>query len=111
MSSVSDHDDIAKITDVIVSFMPFSVEKKLLYMQEMNALHRANALVYDLSVELQVAKLDSKLDDALREDFERNQKEFVLREKMDEIKKELPKANYSIIDVDKYVDLKRILYG
>ncbi len=89
LSSVKDLNDIAQITDMIVSFMPFSIEKKLLYMQEMNALHRANALVYDLSIELQVAQLDGKLDDALREDFERNQKEFVLREKMDEIKKEL----------------------
>jgi len=89
LSSVKDLNDIDKITDIIVSFMPFAIEKKLLYMQEMNALHRANALVYDLSIELQVAQLDGKLDDALREDFERNQKEFVLREKMDEIKKEL----------------------
>ena len=89
LSSIKDLTDISKITDMIVSFMPFTIEKKLLYMQEMNALHRANALVYDLSIELQVARLDVKLDDALREDFERNQKEFVLREKMDEIKKEL----------------------
>ena len=89
LSSIKDLNNISKITDMIVSFMPFSIEKKLLYMQEMNALHRANALVYDLSIELQVAQLDGKLDDALREDFERNQKEFVLREKMDEIKKEL----------------------
>ncbi len=89
LSSVKDLNDIDKITDIIVSFMPFAIEKKLLYMQEMNALHRANALVYDLSIELQVAQLDGKLDDALREDCERNQKECVLREKMDEIKKEL----------------------
>lgn len=89
LSSIKDINDINKITDVIVSFMPFTIEKKLLYMQEINGLHRANALVYDLSIELQVARLDLKLDDALREDFERNQKEILLREKIDEIKKEL----------------------
>ncbi len=89
LSSVKDLTDINKITDIIVSFMPFTIEKKLLYMQEINPLHRANALVYDLSIELQVTQLDLKLDDALREDFERNQKEYVLREKMDEIKKQL----------------------
>ncbi len=89
LSSIKDINDINKITDIIVSFMPFSIEKKLLYMQEINPLHRANALVYDLSIELQVAQLDSKLDDALREDFERSQKEVLLREKIEEIKKEL----------------------
>lgn len=89
LSSIKDIKELNKLTDVIVSFMPFTIEKKLLYMQEINGLHRANALVYDLSIELQVAKLDVKLDDALREDFERNQKEFLLREKIDSIKKEL----------------------
>lgn len=89
LSSIKDINDINKVTDIIVSFMPFTIEKKLLYMQEINPLHRANALVYDLSIELQIAQLDLKLDDALRDDFEQNQKEFVLREKMEEIKKEL----------------------
>lgn len=45
LSSIKDINDINKITDVIVSFMPFTIEKKLLYMQEINGLHRANALV------------------------------------------------------------------
>ena len=110
LSSVKDINDINKITDIIVSFMPFTIEKKLLYMQEINPLHRANALVYDLSIELQVAQLDLKLDDALREDFERNQKEFVLREKMDEIKKQLGENDIKdelIVDyLDKINNLK-----
>ena len=89
LSSVKDITDINILTDLIVPFMPFKIEKKLLYMQEINPLHRANALVYDLSIELQVAQLDEKLDDVLREGFERTQKEFVLREKMEAIKKEL----------------------
>jgi ATP-dependent Lon protease len=89
LSSVKDLNDIAQITDMIVSFMPFSIEKKLLYMQEMNALHRANALVYDLSIELQVAQLDVKLDEVLRNEFEENQREYVLREKLEVIRKEL----------------------
>ncbi len=89
LSSIKDLTDLNKITDIIVSFMPFTIEKKLLYMQEVDPYHRANALVYDLSIELQVAQLDLKLDDALREDFEQTQKEMVLREKMEAIKKEL----------------------
>ena len=82
-----------EITDIIVSFMPFSMDKKIMYMEEINPLHRANALVYDLGIELQVVKLDSKLDDILRDEFERNQKEFVLREKLDAIKKELGESS------------------
>ena len=94
LSSVKDVNDLDRLTDIIVSFMPFTVEKKTLYMEETNPIHRANALVYDLSIELQVAQLDVKLDEALRIDFEQNQKEFLLREKIDEIKKELGENDY-----------------
>ncbi len=104
LSSIKDINDINKITDIIVSFMPFKIEKKLLYMQEINPLHRANALVYDMSMELQVAQLDSKLDDALREDFERNQKEIVLREKIEEIRKELGETNLKDELISDYIE-------
>ncbi len=104
LSSVKGVTDIDKITDTIVTFMPFTIEKKLLYMQEINPLHRANALVYDLSIELQVAQLDVKLDDALREDFERNQKEFLLREKIDEIKKELGETDFKDEVIGDYLE-------
>ena len=107
LSSVKDITDINILTDLIVPFMPFKIEKKLLYMQEINPLHRANALVYDLSIELQVAQLDEKLDDVLREDFERTQKEFVLREKMEAIKKELGETDLKdeVIDEGKPITL------
>ena len=104
LSSVKDITDINKLTDLIVPFMPFKIEKKLLYMQEINPLHRANALVYDLSIELQVAQLDEKLDDVLREDFERTQKEFVLREKMDAIKKELGETDFKDEVIGEYLE-------
>lgn len=86
-------DSLDRLTDTVIPFLPFNTEKKIKYMQETSAYNRANALVYDLSVELQIAELDLKLDEALTEDFERNQKEFVLRAKLDEIKKELGEAD------------------
>lgn len=89
LASIRNVLDLGRLTDIIVSFMPFSLNKKLLYMRELNALHRANALVYDLSIELQVAQLDVKLDEVLRNEFEENQREYVLREKLEVIKKEL----------------------
>jgi ATP-dependent Lon protease len=103
-SSIKQINDLGKLTDVIVSFMPFSTDKKLLYMQEMNPLHRANALVYDLSIELQVAELNEKLEDALRIDFEKNQKEFILKEKLTEIKKELGEADYKDEIISNYLE-------
>lgn len=104
LQSVKNLLDIGKITDIIVTFMPFSIEKKLLYLEEMNPLHRANALIYDLSIELQIAKLDAELDEALRIDFERNQKEYLLREKIEEIKKELGETNLKDEVISDYLE-------
>ena len=76
----------------------------ILYMEELNPLHRANALVYDLSIELQVAQLDMKLDDALRADFEKNQKEYILREKMESIRKELGETDIRDEIIGEYLE-------
>jgi len=93
LNSVKNSDDLSFITDIIAAFLPFSIDKKLLYMEEVSALKRANALIYDISIELEILKLDSRLDDVLQQDMEKNQREFILKSKLKEIKKELGEDN------------------
>jgi ATP-dependent Lon protease len=62
-------------------------------MEEVSALKRANALIYDISVEMEILKLDTKLDEVLQDDLEKNQREFILKSKLKEIKKELGEEN------------------
>src|SRR5574344_836246 len=81
LNEIKDVDDLYALTDLITNFIPFPLEKKLLYMQEINALKRANALIYDISIELEVLKLDEKINDAVQDDLDNNQKEFILRSK------------------------------
>lgn len=89
LTSIKDINDLYLLTDLITSFVPFPLEKKLQYLEEANGYYRANALIYDLNIEIQVVELDEKIDEVLRVDFENNQKEYMLREKLEEIKKEL----------------------
>ena len=89
ISSVKNNEDLNMVTDIITAFLPFSLDKKILYMEEKSPLARANALVYDISIELEILKLDSKLDEVLQTDMEKNQREFILRSKLNELKKEL----------------------
>lgn len=77
------------MTDMITSFLPLSVEKKLCYMQEINAMYRAKNLIKDINFEIQVIKLDEKLDESISANLEGAQKEYLLKEKLKEIKKEL----------------------
>ena len=89
ISSVKNNEDLNMVTDIITAFLPFSLDKKILYMEEKSPLARANALVYDISIELEVLKLDTKLDEVLQADMEKTQREFILRSKLNELKKEL----------------------
>lgn len=89
LNNLKNIDDLNSITDLITSFLPFSIEKKILYMEEVSPLKRANALIYDISVEMEILKLDTKLDEVLQDDLEKNQREFILKSKLREIKKEL----------------------
>ena len=82
-------DNLNDLTDMILVQVPFSIEKKILYMEEINPLHRANALIVDINVELQVIELDQKIEENLEIEFAESQKEIVLREKIKAIQKEL----------------------
>src|SRR5574344_154175 len=48
LNSIKDVDDLYMLTDIITSFVPFSLDKKILYMEEIDPLKRANALIYDI---------------------------------------------------------------
>ena len=89
LSSIKNYNYINDITDSIVSFIQLPFEKKLAYMMETNSLVRAKKLIYDLSIELEVINLDQKLDSELQISMEETQKEYILREKIKHIKKEL----------------------
>ena len=93
LNNLKNNEDLESITDLITSFLPFSIDKKILYMEEVSALKRANALIYDISVEMEILKLDTKLDEVLQDDLEKNQREFILKSKLKEIKKELGEEN------------------
>ncbi|MBE6160758.1 MAG: endopeptidase La [Firmicutes bacterium] len=104
LATVRNESDIYKITDQITLFVPLNIEKKLEYMEEINALKRARNLIKDLSIEVEVSMLNEKLDDNLANELENSQKEFILKEKMKQIKKELGETNDKSEEVNNYLE-------
>ncbi len=96
--------DLNDLTDMIIVQVPFNFEKKLLYMEEINPLHRANALIVDLNVELQVLELDQRIEENLEIEFQNHQKEWALREKLKALQKELGEDDPRDIIIRDYVD-------
>ncbi len=89
LNTIKTIDDLSKLTDTICSFIPLTFSKKLEYIEEINALYRARNLLKDIQIELEVLKLDAKLDQDLQNSLEASQKEFILKEKIKIIEQEL----------------------
>ncbi len=89
LTTIEDIDSLMVLTDMVSSFIPLSFEKKINYMEEVNPIKRAESLIHDLEIELQAIKIDHKLEKTIQKEIEENHKEFILREKLREIEKEL----------------------
>lgn len=102
LQTIQEMDSFADFTDFIAAFLPTSLENKTYYLEETSLLKRANRLMEDLTVELKVLKLDQKINQSLQEALDKNQRDFVLREKMREIEKELGEENKKHLEIMEY---------
>lgn len=104
LSEIQNVHDLNELTDFIAGLLPTTKENKIFYMEELNALKRANKLIQDLVVELKIIKLDQQINESLQEEMEKSQKEYVLRERIKEIEKELGEENKKQDEVDAYLE-------
>lgn len=93
LAYVVNNKDLNKVTDAIASYLPFDIGKKLEYMQNINPLKRAKALIKDMSEEIKLLELDAELDEKVDNILINDQRNFVLKEKLKVIKKELGESS------------------
>ena len=89
LNNIKDNNDLNSITDMIASFIELDFTKKLAYMEMLNPLKRAEALIEDLSDEIELSSIDKELEEKLSYSLENGQREYILKEKLKEINKEL----------------------
>lgn len=89
LAYVKDSKDLNRVTDAIASYLPFDINKKLEYMQNINPIKRAKALIGDMQEELRLAELDKEIDEKVSAKFADDQKKYFLKEKINVIREEL----------------------
>ena len=102
LQEINEEKSLSDLTDLGVILLPLSLKKKSTYVEETDPVKRANALLEDLVVELKVVKLDHKINQSLQQELDKSQKEYVLREKLQEIQKELGEDNRKNKEADVY---------
>lgn len=111
LNFVSNNKDLNKITDAITSFLPFNISKKLEYMQEINPIKRAKSLIKDMNEEIKGVLIDNELEDMVDESLQKDQREFILKEKMKVLKRELGEdswKNEEVINFKNQLDKLKI---
>lgn len=105
LHAIDKQTDLDVITDMITSFMPYKFAKKLEYMECINPLTRASNLINDLQEEISIAEVDRVIEEKIQENLENGQREYILKEKLKEINKELGNTKEEEIEyLNKQID-------
>ena len=109
LATIRNERDLNKISDQVTLFVPLNIEKKLEYMEEINAIKRTHNLIKDLNIEVEISELNAKIDDQLALELDRSQQEFILKEKIKQIKKELGETDSKSDEVAAYLEKIELL--
>ncbi|MBR4617699.1 MAG: endopeptidase La [Bacilli bacterium] len=85
--------ELGDLTDIVTSFLPFSIDKKKKYILELNPINRVKMMIEDMNEDIKFIELEEKIEDKVNKEIDKNQKEYYLREKLNVIQQELGDTN------------------
>ena len=89
LSRIAGITNTSKLTDIVAASLPISFERKQEYLNELSSTIRVKMILDDINQDMEIVKLEEKIEDEVNKSLEESQKEFVLREKIKVIKEEL----------------------
>ena len=104
LSKVSMDNKLDELTDIIVNFMHFPLDKKIIYMNEFDEEKRAKSLIKDLNVELEIIRINNKIDSDLQNEFEKEQKTYLVKQKIEKLNAELGISSSKDSEVEDFRD-------
>jgi ATP-dependent Lon protease len=92
-------EDPSKLSDLIASSLNIQISKKYEFLKELNIIKRLDLLVKTLQKEFKIIELNAKINEHVNKEVNRQQREFLLREQLEAIKKELGESDVDDSDV------------
>lgn len=89
LSQTAGISNIDKLTDVVVLYLPITLDRKLEYLKEASSTSRVKMILDDINKDIEILRLEQKIEASVAMGLEQSQKEFVLREKIKAIREEL----------------------
>ncbi len=91
--------NIDKLTDVVVLYLPINLDRKKEYLKESSSTARVGMILDDISKDVEIIKLEQKIESNVQKSLDETQKEFFLKEKMKAIREELGEEEQNEIEV------------
>ena len=89
LSQTAGINSIEKLTDIIVLYLPINYERKQEYLKEFSSTSRVKMILDDINKDIEIMRLEQKIEATVANGLDQTQKEFVLREKIKAIREEL----------------------
>ena len=86
---IEESKDLDYITDLVADMIDFDLNIKAKYMLEFDYLARSEMLIKDIYNETKANEILNKIDDDLRDSFEKEQREYIIRQKISKLSKEI----------------------
>ena len=98
---ISGVNSLSRLSDIIVSELPFEYNAKIKYIEMCNPIARIKNIIRDLNREMETVKLENQIDDDLKERLDEEQKNYILKEKIKLIKEEINEVDIKDNDIVK----------
>ena len=108
LSQTKGINSIDRLTDVTVLYLPINFERKKEYLKESSSTARVKMILDDINKDIEILKLEQKIEASVAKKMDESQKEFFLREKIKSIREELGEETQNDKDVlkEKIMSLK-----
>lgn len=100
--SITNINDLSQLPDVIASNLGISIEYKQMILEELSPKKRLGKLLDILAKENEILELEKSITSKVRQQIDKNQKEYYLREQLKAIQKELGDSTDLITEADEY---------
>lgn len=89
LSVISDKSDLSEMIDSIINYLPLKKERLFEYANIFDTLIRSEMLLLDIYKERNLYEIEKEIDLKIKKELDNNQKEYILKEKIKLLKKEI----------------------
>ena len=101
-SSIIAIDEPGELADITAANFPLKPQDKQAVLEELNVETRLEKLIKMLSEELEILEIEKGVMSKVKDNLDKNQRDYVLREQLKVIQEELGEVEYYQQDIEKY---------